>query len=174
VETRVDHDETALGTWTRASRAADPRLADLLARGHVGFVESASGFDSWLIPPDGRATIIVNLGDAFGGLPPAFVAGLSDRADAVGRGEKTACVDIKLTPLGAYRIFGVPMHELAGRAVDAADVLGADAAPLVEALRAAPGWDERFCIACPCRRATLVPRQGDELRSRVRSLVLSP
>jgi AraC-like DNA-binding protein len=54
------------------------------------------------------------------------------------------CLDLKLTPLGAYTLLGVPMDELSGRVVDLEDVLGSTGRRLVEQLADAPGWADRF------------------------------
>ncbi len=51
-----------------------------------------------------------------------------------------------LSPLGARALLGLPAGELAGRDVDAADVLGAAACELHERLRSAPTWAARFAI----------------------------
>ena len=93
----------------------------------------------------------MNTGAAFGGLPGAFVAGLSDRADVVDQSGEIECLDLKLTPLGAYTLLGVPMSGLTNGVTDLADVLGPDAARLTE--RLANTADR----AAPVRRARRVP-----------------
>jgi len=56
-------------------------------------------------------------------------------------------MQLDLTPLGARAIFGVAMHELAGRCVALEDLLGeGPAAELLERLAVAPGWPERFAV----------------------------
>jgi AraC-like DNA-binding protein len=56
-------------------------------------------------------------------------------------------VQLDLTPLGAHAVFGVAMHELAGRCVALEDLIGErPAAGLVERLAGAEGWRERFPI----------------------------
>ena len=144
IGTRLQRHESELGTWTLALRAPESRLRNHLARDYVGFTEAGAPFERWLEPPSGTVTVIVNLGEPFGGLPDAFVTGLADTYALVERTGSTSCVDLKLTPLGAYTVFGMPMHEIAGRAVDLSDVFGAAGRRLVEALREAPSWDGRF------------------------------
>ncbi|HSK16890.1 MAG TPA: helix-turn-helix transcriptional regulator [Gaiellaceae bacterium] len=76
----------------------------------------------------------------------SFAGGLGE-AVAVTESPGTAlCVQVNLTPLGARRILGVPMHELAGRVVSLADVLGRDAARLEERLAEAPGAPARLAL----------------------------
>ena len=53
-------------------------------------------------------------------------------------------VDLKLSPVGAHLICGMPMRELRGQIVPLEDVLGGRAATLVEELAELPGWDARF------------------------------
>jgi len=73
----------------------------------------------------------------------SFVAGLHAAPTLVRpTGPSWSCVELRLTPIAAHRIFGVPMHELANRTVALADV-APEADELVERLREAP-WPERF------------------------------
>lgn len=51
-------------------------------------------------------------------------------------------LELKLTPLGARRLFGVPMHELVNRVVALDDLLGTGT--LLEELAEARGWEARF------------------------------
>jgi AraC-like DNA-binding protein len=53
------------------------------------------------------------------------------------------CIELRLTPLGAHSVLGLPMHELTNRTVELEDVV-----PRVEELTARvrdePSWPERF------------------------------
>jgi AraC-like DNA-binding protein len=53
-------------------------------------------------------------------------------------------IQVDLTPLGAYRLLGIPMHRLTNRAFDLADLLGSQGAAVVERLRDTPCWGDRF------------------------------
>jgi AraC-like DNA-binding protein len=64
----------------------------------------------------------------------AFVAGVSDRYAVVDSFGSQRGVQIDLTPLGAFALLGVPMHELANRVVKLEDVLGTGGALLPERL----------------------------------------
>lgn len=147
--------------WT--VRSADERLRPLLARDYVGFTETGAAGEGWLEAPGTRVTLILNLGERFGGLPDSFAAGLTDTWTWVERGDAVCCVDLKLTPLGAYTLLGVPMHQLTGKAVDAGDLLGPAMQPLLDAVREAPDWDARFRLldAFLVRRAELGPRPAE-------------
>jgi AraC-like DNA-binding protein len=95
--------------------------------------------------------VIFNLGDAWHvedpGAGPArrdsFVAGLHTSPTIVHAAASWECIELRLTPLGARRILGLPMHELANRTIDAADVLPGSG-ELAERLHASRSWDERF------------------------------
>ncbi|HEU5471866.1 MAG TPA: helix-turn-helix domain-containing protein [Actinophytocola sp.] len=103
--------------------APDPRLGPLLRRGYVAFAQPATAHERWLATPAPTVTLILNLGPTWGGLPRCFVAGLTDRPATVDQGGEIECLDLKLTPLGAYRLLGTPMHELTNRVIDLVDVL---------------------------------------------------
>jgi AraC-like DNA-binding protein len=105
----------------------DVRLRPLLTRDYVFFRQPAAAGISWLATPSTTVTVIINMGAAFGGLPRAFVTGLSDRCEVVSQHGEIDCVDLKLTPLGAYRLFGVPMNELTNQIVDLTEL--ADLSP---------------------------------------------
>lgn len=176
--------ESAHGSWVNATRPADPRLRPLFARDPLGFAESTTAFGVWLMPPTPTVTVIANLAGPFGGLPAAFVAGVDDTYSLVRHGGTTRCLDLKLTPLGAYRLLGVPMSEIAGQVVDLADVLGAEGGRLAamladEAAGAGPyGEDfwtgrldllDRFLM----RRAAAGPSPSKEIAWAWRRLVSS-
>jgi AraC-like DNA-binding protein len=95
-----------------------PVLRPLLIRDHVWFKQPAALGESWLATPSTSVTVIINMGDAFGGYPTAFVAGPADRCDVVDQRGDIDCVDVQLTPLGAYQLFGMPMSELTNEVVD--------------------------------------------------------
>ena len=132
---------------TRVEGCARPSVRALLARDHVGFTETARTFDSWLLPPPTSITLIINVGETFGELPAAFVAGLDDTYSVVTLGAAVSCVDVKLSPLGAYRVLGgMTMSELTGATVDLSALLGDPGRRLLESVRGAPDWSERFAL----------------------------
>lgn len=132
----------SIGEVTYTAGVPDARVRPALTRGYVGFTEAAAG--RWLMPATLTVTVIVNLGEPFGGLPEAFVAGPDPGFTEVGHDRPTTCLDLKLTPLGAYRLLGVPMDELSGQAVELGEVLAAPGRDLAARLRAEPDWARRF------------------------------
>ncbi|MFC0504605.1 helix-turn-helix domain-containing protein [Micromonospora costi] len=133
-----------------------PRLRPYVAR-YVGYRERA---DLPLVRREvAGAFVVLILGwgapldveDPRSGGPSAygvdsFVAGTFDgwcRTRTVGVGEG---VELLLAPLAARRIFGLPMDELANRAVDVTALPGGWLDRLRCRLAAAPGWPERFAL----------------------------
>ncbi|MFF8830881.1 helix-turn-helix domain-containing protein [Streptomyces sp. NPDC015131] len=55
-------------------------------------------------------------------------------------------VEVAMTPWAAYTLFGMPMHEWAGRIVDPADLAGRRVGRLGEALACLPDWEGRFTL----------------------------
>lgn len=96
----------------------DERLRPLLTRDYVHFRQQGSDGAAWLAPPSTAVSVIINRGAAFGGLPRAFVAGPADACGVVSMLGEIDCVDVQLTPLGAYRLFGVPVSELVNEVVE--------------------------------------------------------
>ena len=91
-----------------------------------------------------------------------FVAGMTDRPVATEFTGAAGGVQIDLTPLGARRILGIPMEELTRRVVAVEELLGRE---LVERLRDAPGWRERFALldAALLRRVDAGPAPAPEV-----------
>ena len=80
-----------------------------------------------------------------GGTYGSFVAGLHDAAAITEHAGVSHGVQAYLTPLGAERLFRMPMGELANRGADLADLLD-DADELAERLYETPGWPARLAL----------------------------
>jgi AraC-like DNA-binding protein len=74
----------------------------------------------------------------------SFVAGASQAPTATLHGGRQHCVEVRLTPLGVYRMSGVPMHELTDRVVSLEDLFGRAGRELPERLAAESDWVSRF------------------------------
>jgi AraC-like DNA-binding protein len=122
-------------------RAPDRRVRGLLDRDYIGFSQPASTHERWLATPGQTVTVILNAGTGFGGLPRSFAAGLTDTCGVIDQGGEIECVDLKLTPLGAYTLLGAPMDELTNTVVDLDDLL-----PHAGRLAEAPTWSKRFAL----------------------------
>jgi AraC-like DNA-binding protein len=151
---RVFRHESERDRWEMVQGAPDPRL-----RGHVlsycSYREETSSFVRRRELPSVRVVLIVNLGEpirvlAPGGpeswtdQPEGFVAGLHDTFAVTETGGSQAGVQVDLTPIGAYLLLGIPMHELSHRVVRLEDLFGRGGTLLREALAEAPGSAERF------------------------------
>jgi AraC-like DNA-binding protein len=114
----------------------------------VGYGHTQAGFNSWLEPARPELTLMIDLDGALLAdekpLPSAWIGGLSDRHTLVGFGASYGSIDLKLNPLGAYSLLGMPVSELAGACVSLTDVFGSPGNRLATQLRELSDWDERF------------------------------
>jgi AraC-like DNA-binding protein len=126
------------------ARLPHPALRPLVARGYTGYHERTSAPLRRVETPHPAIVVIVNLGPALrvdGAALGSFVAGLTDVPVLTEHGGEQTGIQLDLTPLGARMLLGVPLREVARRAVALDAVLGdAD----VARLRACETWDERF------------------------------
>ncbi|MEU0967297.1 AraC family transcriptional regulator [Streptomyces sp. NPDC005917] len=142
------------GRW-RVTRPWHPGLRPYL-RSYVGYWEAVTSPYQVRLVPTGRATLVISLAEPFSqvrrlGLPGggsgtigSLVVGVEDRpAICVHPGGQEA-IRVEFTPLGAYRLFGMPMSELTNLAVEIQDVLGPDAGRLVDRMAATGDWAARF------------------------------
>ncbi|WP_246192857.1 helix-turn-helix transcriptional regulator [Kitasatospora atroaurantiaca] len=109
-----------------------------------------------LVVPTGRAVVVINLAEPFtqvrrlgapgsgSGRIGSLVVGLEDRPALCEHPGGQEAIRLEFTPLGAYRLFAVPMRELTNHVVELRDVLGPEAGVLVERLAAAGDWAARF------------------------------
>jgi AraC-like DNA-binding protein len=96
--------------------------------------------------PGGRIVLVISFGpplEVDGSSYGSFVAGLHDRAAITEHAGVSHGVQAYLTPLGAERLFRMPMGELANGGADLADLLD-DADELAERLYDTPGWPARL------------------------------
>jgi AraC-like DNA-binding protein len=132
------------------TRAAHPWLGRYV-RNYTGYEESSSAPLRRREVPSPDVTLILSpwshlwmprAGDSERHV--SFVAALHDRYALVEHDGSQEGVQVRLTPLGAHALFGVPMHELTNRVVELDDLLGKRASELVERMWARPGWEARF------------------------------
>jgi AraC-like DNA-binding protein len=74
----------------------------------------------------------------------SFVAGLHEGSVLTEHDGRSYGMQVSLTPPGAYALFGLPMHELAGRIVSLDAVVGKQSDRLPAQLAALDDWTERF------------------------------
>ncbi|HEV7268449.1 MAG TPA: helix-turn-helix domain-containing protein [Falsiroseomonas sp.] len=75
---------------------------------------------------------------------PSFAAGLHAGPVLIRSDGAAACVQVNFRPLGAHRLFGGAMPQLADAMVDVEALFGTAGRRLRERLGASAGWDARF------------------------------
>jgi AraC-like DNA-binding protein len=141
-------------SWEMITRAATASLRAHV-RNYTGYVEHAAeplvrrevpSSDVMLIISPDTELRLPNVRDE--ARPPArhrsFVAALSDTYSLVEHDGYQHGIQVRLTPLGAHALFGLPMKELTNRVVELDDVLGRGADALVGRLWDIEGWETRF------------------------------
>jgi AraC-like DNA-binding protein len=143
--------DSALGRWEMASRDADPRLRGHV-RSYIGYFEVMPRPLCRREVPGADVTLIISLGPAIdvfdaarrGGRFTSFVTGLWDGPALTEHAGYQHGIEVNLTPLGAHRLLGLPMHHLANAVIKLDDVLGAEVERLAERLYEAGDWAARF------------------------------
>jgi AraC-like DNA-binding protein len=143
------HDSPEL-RWEMATRPAHPGLGRYV-RDYTGYTESSSAPLCRREVPSADVTLILSPSTALRTPDPggsarhmSFVAALHDRYALVEHDGFQEGVEVRLTPLGAHALFGVPMHELTNRVIELDELLGKRANELVERMWERPGWGGRF------------------------------
>ncbi|MCP9963919.1 hypothetical protein LUX57_00920 [Actinomadura madurae] len=146
----------ATGAAGGSRRAAPhPALRPFL-RSYDGYWETEAVPTRMRTLPTRTTVVIVNLGPPLRLAVPdpgvrdreygSFVAGMHDGHGMYLSPGGQRGIQLDVTPLGAYTLLGVPMGLLANTAVELPDLLGREAAALVERLADAPSWGARFAI----------------------------
>ena len=130
--------------WPRLAAAPRPPLRPLLPGGYAGFTEATTP-RHLVLPATTSVPLVVKLADS-AHRPPAFVRGAAASSWVVEGDCAPSYLEVRLAPLGAYRLLGLPMDELSGQLVDLVDLLGAAGRRLAEQLRETPSWRERFAL----------------------------
>ncbi|HEX4212742.1 MAG TPA: helix-turn-helix domain-containing protein [Candidatus Dormibacteraeota bacterium] len=143
-----------MSVWELVHASPEPSLRGVVI-GYEGFRHDVAGalmreHPSALVP------VIIDFADGWQVSSPAdgyrpqrrrgFVAGVHDGTALVEALGPTRGVQVNLTPLGARRLLGVPMHELVNRTFLLRDVLGREVDLLTERLAEGRGWPERFAL----------------------------
>jgi AraC-like DNA-binding protein len=143
---RVEHLESATANWEIARRDPPPELRSCLLRSMEGWRQTSGVATELREVPFPGIPLIFNLGPAWEidfRRVNSFVAGLGTTPSTVGGEATWACVELRLTPHGAHRLFGVPMSELTNQVVELDDLVP-EARELEERMREARSWAARF------------------------------
>jgi AraC-like DNA-binding protein len=149
----VSRHESAELSWEMATRDAHPRLSGYV-RNYTGYNERSAAPLCRLEVPSADVTLILSpsselehrdtRGAAGSTRHTSFVAALHDRYALVQHGGFQEGVEVRLTPLGAHAMFGLPMHELTNRVIELDELFGRGAEELVGRMWDRPGWQGRF------------------------------
>lgn len=157
------------GVW-RASRPIHRGLRPFV-RGYAGFWDAVAIDYRVRAVPLPYVVMMIALGEPFSdfrrlesstpGSGPigSLVAGLTDGPRAVEHPGGKEVIRLDLTPLGASRLFALPMAEVANQVVELRDVLGVRAGELTERLAGLRSWTARFDLL----DAALLARAADSL-----------
>ena len=145
-QSRVERHESALGSWELHLREPALRLRPHV-RTYCGYVETGAGPFRRQELPSGDVVLILGLG------PPirvddrpraSFVAGIHDEHAITEHDGVQEGLQVNLTPLGAFALFGPPPAGAPGGVLDLEDLLGQRGPLLVEQLAETQGWEARF------------------------------
>ena len=163
---KVARQETETTQWEVARRPALDVLRPYLLSNLEGWTHVRGGGMRLREVPFPGIPLILNLGPPWivetGAAPrlrethDSFLAGLHTTPSLVEGGDAWACIELRLTPLGARRVLGRPMHELTNRTLDLEDLVPR-AGELTERLREARSWSARFDLV----ESFLVQRLAD-------------
>ena len=123
----------------------DPRLRGVVM-GYTGYVERTAAPLCRLEVAVAVVPMILSFGPVLavdGARHRSFVAGLADGPTLIAHDGEQFGLEVNLTPLGARRLLGIPMSELARRVVALEDLLP-HAELLLERLAGCPAWPQRF------------------------------
>jgi AraC-like DNA-binding protein len=143
----VERHDSPLASWETARRPAPAALAPHVL-GYAGYKEFAPGGFRRLEPSNDEVHVIFSFGPECR-VPErvrSFVAATDTRHAVVEHDGHQHGVELRLTPLGAHMLLGVPMDELTCRVVELDGLLGREADELIERMHEAGGWEGSFDV----------------------------
>jgi AraC-like DNA-binding protein len=144
--------------WEMEVRRPGPLLRGIVGD-LAGYREVASAPVRRRELPAARIVMIFNLGAPLRMAQPhgpgelivpqgrGFIAGLHETYTLTDTSGQQEGLEVRLSPAGAYQLFGIPMREFANRTHLLEEVAPAWHRNLVEQLLHAPDWDTRFRMA---------------------------
>lgn len=152
---RVVGHQSAGGMWEAVFASPHPRVRGLVHGQYVGWTERTSSPMRRKEVPFPGVPLILNFGPAFrlldpsdlartGNIRSSFVAGMHQRFALTESPGYSYCLQVNLTPLGAYSVLHLPMHRIANQVIEVDDLFGAAGSGLIAQLAEAPDWETRF------------------------------
>jgi AraC-like DNA-binding protein len=120
----------------------------VLARDYSGFTAASAPHGHFVLPATTTVTLVLKLQDSVL-RPPQFVHGAHGAFARVTGECAPSYIELRLAPLAAYSVLGVPIQHLHGEHgefVDLRDAIGRDAHDFASRVRDAPNWDTRFAL----------------------------
>jgi AraC-like DNA-binding protein len=138
-------------------------LQRVLRGGYLGLA-GAGEPHRMVLPATVSVPLVVKLEDS-AYRPPQFVMGGNDAVVVPDGVCAPSYLQLRLAPLAAFTVLGVPIRRLHGDAVDLADLLGPAGRRIADQLREAGTWSERFALldAFLLRRLGEGPRPAREV-----------
>ena len=148
----VVHHTSELGDWETVGRGPHAALRGLVLQ-YAGWMERTA-FTQRIEVPSPMTVLIIPFPQPLYVAPPrepvtrrynAFVGGLVDAfvvteaPGGIGGG-----LQVSFTPLGAYRLLGMPQHLVANAVIDAVELLGNPMRRLIDMVIDLPTWEERL------------------------------
>jgi AraC-like DNA-binding protein len=146
---------TRVSGLRRMTRPWHPLLRPFV-RSYAGYEEVLSSPYQLRMVPTARAVVVINLAEPFtrvsrvgapessSGRIGSLVVGLEDRPAICEHPGGQEAIRLEFTPLGAYRLFAVPMRELTNHVLELRDIMGPWAEELAERLAGTRDWVARF------------------------------
>lgn len=152
---RTVRHESASGMWEAVFAPPHPRGRALVHGQYVGWTEHTSSPMRRKEVPFPGIPLILNFGPAFrlldsddptrpGRIRSSFIAGMHQRFALTESPGYSCCLQVNLTPLGAYSVLQMPMHQIANQVIEVDDLFGAAGTSLIARLADAPDWEARF------------------------------
>jgi AraC-like DNA-binding protein len=122
-------------------------------RSYTGYLEPSSGSVRRRELPTGDVALVISFGPSLTIADPrsgsvvtrsSFVAGVHDGYALTQTPGRQHGIEVRLTPIGAFRLLGVAMNGVANRTVAFEELVGRDAELLAERLAALGSWQARF------------------------------
>jgi AraC-like DNA-binding protein len=154
-DVRVERGESPAARWEMTAGVPGPGLSDLVSA-YGGYSERSVRpvlRREFAVP---RVVLVVGFGDPLlvtdgsglegGRYLSSFVAGLGEGLTRTEHAGAQDCVEVGLSPWGAYQLLGVPAGELTDQVVGLEDIWGRAGDELTERLAEAVDWEARFAI----------------------------
>lgn len=147
----VERHETDAAQWEVVRRRPRAELSPYLLGAPEGWTQRRGKPLALRELPFPGVPMIFNLGEPWEVKDPltsperrsSFLAGMHVAPSIVSAASSWSCVEIRLTPLGARQLLGVPMYEFANRTLELDDVFSG-AGELATRLPEARSWEARF------------------------------